>query len=208
MTQTLELQIEALLVASPRPVDLKRLFTEHGEKPVRDALEALSGFWTGRGMAVQMREGTVALVPNRETVRALAQGQSRQRRLTEAAVETLAYVAFNQPVTIQDVEAGRGVALSKGVIDSLLDAGFIRGALRKTNSGRALTYVTTDLLLEHFGLDSLADLPGLDELEELSGAMPVDPVQIENDVPQPQDEEALGFERTNFSSAIDDTQSS
>jgi segregation and condensation protein B len=201
-----ELQIEALVFASPRPQPLDRIRAILGADRTDRAVERLAEWWSGRGMSLLLKDGCISLVPSREAVQLLATADSRnRRRLTEAAVESLSYIAFNQPVTIPDIEKARGVALSKGLIDSLLDAGYVRASLRKTNSGRAVMYVTTDLFLEHYGLGSLADLPTPDEMEDF-GRPPVDP-HTENDVPQPQDDEALGLEITNFSSASVDFQS-
>jgi segregation and condensation protein B len=201
-----ELQIEALVIASPRPLPLDRIREIYGRTRTDDAVNRLSAWWEGRGMTIQLRDDHISLVPSREAVQLLAAADSRgRRRLTEAAVETLSYIAFNQPVTIPDIEKARGVALSKGLIDSLLDAGYVRASLRKTNSGRAVMYVTTDLFLEHYGLGSLADLPTPDEMEDF-GRPPSDGHSA-NDVPQPQEEVALGLTTTNFSPASVDVQS-
>lgn len=201
-----ELQIEALVFASPRPQPLDRIRSVLGAERTDIAVERLAEWWSGRGMSLLHKDGHISLVPSRDAVQLLAAADSRnRRRLTEAAVETLSYIAFSQPVTIPDIEKARGVALSKGLIDSLLDAGYVRASLRKTNSGRAVMYVTTDLFLEHYGLGSLADLPTPDEMEDF-GRPPIDP-QTENDVPQPHEDDALGLEITNFSSASVDFQS-
>jgi Predicted transcriptional regulator containing the HTH domain len=200
-----ELQLEALIVAAPRPQSVERIRSILGNE-TDTAIENLTQWWAGRGMNVQIKDGHISLVPSQDAVRILAAADGRnRRRLTEAAVETLAYIAFNQPVTIPDIEKARGVALSKGLMDSLLDAGYVRASLRKTNSGRAVMYITTDLFLEHYSLSSLADLPTPDEMEDF-GRPPSDHY-MSNDVPQPHEDLALGFEITNRSSASVDFQS-
>lgn len=206
MASSVARSIEALLVASPKPQSLARLRQMLGETQVNEAVAELSSFWQGRGMELSIKGDEAALVPAKETVTLMEQGERRgRRRLTEAAVETLCYIAFHQPVTVPDIEKARGVALNKGVMDSLLDSGFVRTSLRKTNSGRAVMYVTTDLFLDHYALTSLADLPSFEEMEDLLNP-PMD-TQIENDSPQPQEERALGLEIENFSSVSDTDQS-
>jgi len=201
-----ELQIEALIVASPRPQPLNRIRGMFGASATDNAVAALSEWWKQRGMSVVVRDDAISLVPSKEAVLALAASDRKgRRRLTEAAVETISFIAFHQPVTVPDIEKARGVALSKGLMDSLLDSGFVRASLRKTNSGRAVMYVTTDLFLEHYGLTSLSDLPTPEEMEDFS--IPPQDGHIENDVPQPQDDVALGLDITNFSSASEDFQS-
>lgn len=195
-------QIEALLLASPTPVGLEKL-RKHFGRDMAPELQAIAGFWAGRGMQVRERDGAVSLVPSEAVLKALSRNDARKgRKLTEAAVQTLCFVAVHQPVTAKDIENGRGLALFKGLMDSLLDAGFVRAALRKTDAGRAVTYVTTDLFLDHFGLSSLSDLPSRDELLEIVGSTPD---QTENDTPQPHVEEALGLEISNLSPTRDET---
>lgn len=165
----LTLRLEALLVASSKPILTKALEDFCSQAELSDALAELKAFWNGRGMDVLDQGGAVSLVPSPISIRVLSQiGGADGRKLTEAAVETLAYIAVNQPVTLRDIEQARGVKLFRGLLDSLMDAGFVRAASRKTDSGRALVYVTTDSFLEHFGLGSVADIPTVDELEELS----------------------------------------
>lgn len=207
MPSPLARQIEALLVASPRPQSLARLRLMLGAEAADAAVQEIADFWSGRGMELSIKGDDAALVPSKDVVTLMERADRRGRRkLTEAAVETLCFIAFHQPVTVPDIEKARGVALNQGVIDSLLDSGFVRSSLRKTNSGRAVMYVTTDLFLDHYALTSLADLPSLEEMEDLLNP-PIDD-QMENDSPQPQDERALGLEMENFSSVSDTVQSS
>lgn len=189
-----ELALEALLVASPGPVSMEELSRRVPAAELEPALGRLADFWVGRGMTVRLKDGAASMVPSPACVRILAEAEGKKSRsLSAAAVETLSYVALNQPVSLADVERGRGVKLFKGVMDSLLDAGFVRASLRRTDSGRAVAYVTTDAFLEHFGLTALADLPTPEELPELVDP-PSDRSQTEKDVPQPQDDAAFGLE--------------
>ena len=87
------------------------------------------------------------------------------RKLSRAAVETLAIIAYHQPVTRAEMEDIRGVGQSKGTLDVLLEAGWIRPGRRRKSPGRPVTWVTTDKFLDHFGLESLDDLPGAEELK-------------------------------------------
>lgn len=206
MTTPLARSIEALLVASPRPQSLARLGAMFGQAALETAIADVAIFWSERGMELLIKGDEASLVPSKDALSLMEQADRRsRRRLTEAAVETLCYIAFHQPVTVPDIEKARGVALNKGVMDSLLDAGFVRSSLRKTNSGRAVMYVTTDVFLDHYALTSLSDLPSLEEMEDLLNP-PVDDY-IENDSPQPQDELAFGLTMENFSSVSDTVQS-
>jgi segregation and condensation protein B len=111
------------------------------------------------------------------------------RKLSRAAMETLAIVAYHQPVTRAEIEAIRGVTTSKGTLDVLLETGWVRLRGRRKAPGRPVTYGTTEAFLSHFGLEALADLPGLDELKGaglLEGAQPQG-----FDVPMPSDDPAL-----------------
>ena len=162
------LQVEALLIASSKPVSVEALKELMPDGDLTSAMQDLARFWQGRGMSLVEDASGVSLLPSKEAAKALSQvGGGNGRRLTEAAVETLCYIALNQPVTVKEIEIARGVKLFKGVVDALMDAGFVRASMRKTDSGRAVTYVTTDLLLEHFGLSSVADFPTPDELDDM-----------------------------------------
>jgi segregation and condensation protein B len=202
MLSTAAIQIEALLLASSSPTSIEKL-TKHFGRDISSEISEITAFWETRGMNVRTRDGTVALIPSEAVLKALSRNDAKKgRKLTDAAVETLCFIAIHQPVTSKDIENGRGLALFKGVVDSLMDAGFVRSALRKTDSGRAVTYVTTDLFLDHFGLSSLGDLPSKDELLQMVNETPD---QTENDVPQPQVDVALGFDISNLSPTSEDT---
>ncbi len=97
----------------------------------------------------------------------LERQQQEERRLSKAALETLAIIAYHQPVTRAEIEEIRGVVISKGTLDVLLETGWVRLRGRRRAPGRPITYGTTDRFLEQFGFDSIADLPGLSELKGL-----------------------------------------
>src|SRR5262249_23125450 len=108
-----------------------------------------------------------------------------KRKLSRAALETLAIVAYHQPVTRADVEEIRGVAVSKGALDALMEAGWVRMRGRRKAPGRPITYRTTSAFLVEFGLNAISDLPGLDELKGaglFEGKLPA-----HYDIPQPDD---------------------
>lgn len=166
--QTLELQLEALLLASPEPIKLDRIYEIAEADEVDKALQSLGDFWRSRGMRVQVKSGAAALIPSPVHARVLSEVQGGNARLlSSAAVETLCFIAVHQPVTVGDIEKARGLKMFKGVMDSLLDAGLIRSSIRRTDAGRAVAYVTTDAFLDHFGLASLADIPSAEELAEM-----------------------------------------
>ncbi len=107
----------------------------------------------------------------------LSTGQSEEKRLSRAALETLAIVAYHQPVTRAEIEDIRGVAISKGTLDLLLETGWVRLRGRRRAPGRPITYGTTEAFLIHFGLETIGDLPGLEELKGaglLDGRLPKD----------------------------------
>jgi segregation and condensation protein B len=116
----------------------------------------------------------------------LRREKPEQKRLSRAAIETLAIVAYHQPVTRAQIEDIRGVALSKGTIDALMEVGWVRIRGRKRTVGRPVTYGTTESFLVHFGLESVGDLPGVDELKAAGflDAMPAGGL----DIPAPSDD--------------------
>jgi segregation and condensation protein B len=127
----------------------------------------------------------------------MTEERDEPRRLSKAAQETLAIIAYHQPVTRAEIEAVRGVQASKGTLDVLLELGMVRMRGRRRTPGRPVTYGTTDLFLEHYGLANLADLPGMAEMKA-SGLLGLD-LPPGFDVPDPSrppldEEDALDFE--------------
>ena len=156
---------EALLFAAAEPLDEESL--QHrlpDDVNLESVMEALHKDYNGRGINLVRISGRWSFRTAPDLRHLLERHITTTRRLSRAAVETLAIIAYHQPVTRAEVEEVRGVALSKGTLDTLLEAGWIRPKGRRRTPGRPVTYGTTDEFLEHFGLDSLTALPGLDEL--------------------------------------------
>src|SRR5208282_5324723 len=154
--------IEALLFASAEPLDevvLKSRLPESAD--VTALVEELAQLYANRGVhVVQMWAFRTApdLAAFLKTEQVIA------RKLNRATVETLAVIAYHQPITRPEIEEIRGVSLSRGTLDLLLEAGWIKPGRRKEGPGRPVTWVTTEAFLDHFGLASTKDLPGIEEL--------------------------------------------
>ncbi len=158
--------VEALLFAAAEPLDeamLGRHFVE-GED-VKALLEELQSVYAGRGVNLVRVAGKWAFRTADDLSFLLEKQAVEQRRLSRAALETLAIIAYHQPVTRAEIEEIRGVTMSRGTIDVLLETGWIKLRGRRRAPGRPVTYGTTEFFLEHFGFDSIQDLPGLNELK-------------------------------------------
>lgn len=157
--------VEALLFASPEPLSERALAEKLPDgMAVQQVLLRLQADYAGRGVILVHRDGRWAFRTAPDLAELLKVEAEVQRRLSRAAIETLAIIAYHQPVTRAEVEEIRGVAVSKGTVDILFEAGWIRPKGRRRTPGRPVTWVTTDRFLDHFGLESLGDLPGVDEL--------------------------------------------
>lgn len=182
--------VEALLFASPEPLE-ERLLAERlpDDADLDAALAALREDYATRGVNLA-RAGTKWYFRTADDLGwLLRREETPQKKLTRAAVETLAIVAYHQPVTRAEIEDIRGVAISKGTLDVLLETGWIRLRGRRKAPGRPITYGTTDRFLVHFGLEQISDLPGLEELKGaglFDGRLPPG-----FGVPKPDDGEAL-----------------
>jgi segregation and condensation protein B len=157
---------EALLFAAAEPLDensLAQRLPEDADVPA--VLAALAAQYDGHGVGLQKLAGRWAFVTAPDLAPLLSRYKEVPRKLSRAGVETLAIIAYHQPVTRAEIEEVRGVALSKGTLDLLLETGWIRMRGRRRVPGRPVTYGTTDDFLIHFGLESLQDLPGIDELK-------------------------------------------
>jgi segregation and condensation protein B len=170
--------LEALLFAAPEPLPEEELTRRLGEESdVAALLRELSESYAGRGVNLVRLAGgwtfrtAPDLAPNLRSERAVS------RKLSRAAVETLAIIAYHQPVTRAEIEAIRGVALARGTLDRLLEAGWVRPKGRRESPGRPLTWATTPVFLAHFGLDSLNELPGIDELRA-AGLLDIGPAVL------------------------------
>lgn len=168
--------LEAVLFASPEPQDEKRLAAHLKDvDDVGSLIEELQAMYAGRGVNLVRIAGKWAFRTAEDLSYVLERYSVEERRLSKAALETLAIIAYHQPVTRAEIEEIRGVQTSPGTIDILLEAGWIRPRGRRRAPGRPLTYGTNDAFLAHFGLDSIKDLPGLAELKAsglLDGNLP------------------------------------
>ncbi|MBU1210642.1 MAG: SMC-Scp complex subunit ScpB [Alphaproteobacteria bacterium] len=182
--------IEALLFSAPQSMSTQKLagFLPPGEDPL-PLLMDLQAHYQGRGVNLVRVAGKWAFRTAADLGYLLKRETLEERRLSKAALETLAIIAYHQPVTRAEIEQIRGVSTSAGTLDILLDTSWIRPRGRRRAPGRPVTYGTTELFLEHFGLDNVADLPGLGELRGaglLSAQLPPD-----FSVPQPSDVASL-----------------
>jgi segregation and condensation protein B len=160
-----ERMVEAILFASADPVTLTELTARmpHGCDPA-EALVHLRKRYEGRGVNL-VRVGDAYAMRTAPDLGALMRKETVEtRKLSRAAVETLAIVAYHQPVTRAEIEEIRGVAVSRGTVDQLLELEWIRLGRRRMTPGRPVTFVVTETFLDHFGLESARDLPGLKEL--------------------------------------------
>jgi segregation and condensation protein B len=182
--------LEALLFAAGTPLDEKILASRlPAGIDVRALLQQMQREYAPRGVNLVRIGGKWTLRTATDLAWLLTHESVVTRKLSRAAIETLAIVAYHQPVTRAEVEAIRGVSTSKGTLDVLLETGWIRLRGRRKAPGRPVTYGTSEEFLSHFGLDALGDLPGLDELK---GAGLVDATMpAEFAVPVPSDDPAL-----------------
>ena len=169
--------LEALLFAAEEPLDEKVLAARMPAGiDVRALLTHLQQEYASRGVNLVRVGGKWSLRTAGDLAWLLTKESVVTRKLARAAVETLAIVAYHQPVTRAEIEEIRGVTTSKGTLDVLLETGWIRLRGRRKAPGRPVTYGTTEAFLSHFGLDVLGDLPGLDELKGaglIEGTLPV-----------------------------------
>ena len=170
--------VEALLFAAGEPLPEEALARRLGEDaPVPALLSELAEVYCERGVNLVRLAGgwtfrtAPDLAPHLRIERPVA------RKLSRAAVETLAVIAYHQPVTRAEIEEIRGVALGKGTLDTLMEAGWVRPKGRRMTPGRPLLWVTTKGFLTHFGLDTLGDLPAIDELRT-AGLLDLAPPQF------------------------------
>jgi segregation and condensation protein B len=157
---------EALLFAAREPLSAEELASRCPEgADVEAVLADLGAHYAQRGVNLVRVAGKWAFRTAGDLSFILARDVVEPRRLSRAALETLAIVAYHQPVTRAEIEEIRGVATSKGTLDALLETGWIRLRGRRRAPGRPVTYGTTSAFLSHFGLNAVDDLPGLEELK-------------------------------------------
>ena len=182
--------LEAMLFASAEPLDEKSLAARLPQGTnVREALVRLQEEYATRGVNLLRIGGKWTFRTANDLSWLLSKETVETRKLSRAAIETLAIIAYHQPVTRAEIEELRGVSTSKGSVDVLLETGWIRPRGRRKSPGRPLTYGTSEAFLLHFGLDAVGDLPGLEELKGagmLDGRLPPG-----FSVPVPSDDPAL-----------------
>lgn len=156
---------EALVFAAAEPVEEAVLAARLPDGcDVAGVMSELQRLYAGRGVNLVRLAGGWAFRTAPDLAASLRIERPVARKLSRAAIETLAVIAYHQPVTRAEIEQIRGVALGRGTIDTLMEAGWVRPKGRRAGPGRPLLWVTTPGFLVHFGLDSLKELPGLDEL--------------------------------------------
>ncbi len=158
--------VEAILFASAEPVSIEKLqeFLPT-ETNIEGLLFDLQENYSNRGVNLGQVAGKWAFRTAEDMSAVLRKETTEQKKLTKAALETLSIVAYHQPVTRAEIEDIRGVAISKGTLDNLLEIGWVRMRGRRKTPGRPVTYGTTEMFLNQFGLNELTDLPGLHELK-------------------------------------------
>jgi segregation and condensation protein B len=172
--------LEALLFAAPEPLaesDLARRLGDAAD--VGALLRELAESYAGRGVNLVRLAGGWTFRTAPDLAAQLRSERIVARKLSRAAVETLAIVAYHQPVTRAEIEAIRGVALARGTLDRLMEAGWVRPRGRRDSPGRPLNWATTPNFLAHFGLDTLNELPGIDELRA-AGLLDIGPAVLDD----------------------------
>jgi segregation and condensation protein B len=187
--------LEALLFAAREPqteADLAGRMPQGVD--LRTLLKELQAAYAGRGVNLWCFGGRWAFRTAADLAFLLRPDAVETRRLSRAALETLAVIAYHQPVTRAEIEDVRGVGVSKGSLDVLLESGWVRLRGRRRVPGRPVTYGTTPVFLDHFGLETIDDLPGLTELKGaglLDAAVPLGPQAREPDASRAADEDPL-----------------
>ena len=178
--------IEALLFAASEPLDEGAL--AQSLPPGTDVaalLGELRQHYEGRGVNLMKVAGKWQFRTAKDLSFLLNKHAVEERRLSRAAIETLSIIAYHQPVTRAEIEDIRGVMVSKGTVDALMEVGWVRIRGRRRTPGRPVTYGTTEAFLVHFGLEAIGDLPGMDELKAAGFLEAAPPSGI--NVPQPSD---------------------
>ena len=176
--------VEATLFASEEPMSVDALAGQLGgleTSSVREALLELQAHYEGRGIQLVERGKRWHFETAHDLAHLLRREREQVRRLSRAATEVLAIIAYHEPVSRAEIEAIRGVQTAKGTLDVLMEAGWIKLAGRREVPGRPVIYATTPEFLDHFGLSSRRDLPGIDELK---AAGLLDPVEDAYDAMQ------------------------
>ena len=159
-------RVEALLFAAAGPLSLVEIARRLPEgADVAAAITDLRGQYEGRGVELECVADRWRFRTAPDLGFLMTEEREEPRRLSKAALETLAIIAYHQPVTRAEIESVRGVSISRGTLDLLLEMGFVRLRGRRRTPGRPVTYATADRFLEHFGLANIHDLPGAAEMK-------------------------------------------
>ena len=185
-----ERMVEAVLFASAEPVTLRDLAGRlpHGCDPAK-ALEELQKRYDGRGVRLVKLGEAWAFRTAPDLSFLMLREVVETRKLSRAAIETLAIIAYHQPVTRAEIEEIRGVGVNRGTIDQLLEMEWVRLGRRRMTPGRPVTFVVTEAFLDHFGLESARDLPGLKELRA-AGLLDNRPPPVDGDTQETGETEA------------------
>ncbi len=184
--------VEATLFAAEEPLTSAEIATYVGaDANVKAALGELADRYASRGINLVERGGRWHFQTAPDMAHILRRERDENRKLSRAGIETLAIIAYHEPVSRAEIEAIRGVQISKGTLDVLMEAGWVRPAGRREAPGRPLIYATTPAFLAHFGLESRKDLPGIDDLK---AAGLLDPVDLAFDALEIQDEDVNELE--------------
>ena len=166
--------VEATLFAAEEPMSADALSEHLAGADVRPALIELQDHYRGRGVRLVERGGRWQFQTAPDLAHLLRREREQVRKLSRAATEVLAIVAYHEPVSRAEIEAIRGVQISRGTLDVLMEAGWVKTAGRRESPGRPLLYATTGEFLTHFGLASRRDLPGIDDLKAAGLLDPLD----------------------------------
>ncbi len=168
MTQEDIRLVEAILFASANAIDASTIaerFPADREALIPNILEHLKEQYAARGVNLVQRDKRWAFRTAPDLGEQMKLEKEQPRKFTRSAMETMAVIAYHQPVTRAEIENIRGVATSPGALDTLMEAGWIKPGKRREVPGRPVTWLSTQAFLDHFGLERLADLPGMDELK-------------------------------------------
>ncbi|WEK01916.1 MAG: SMC-Scp complex subunit ScpB [Candidatus Sphingomonas phytovorans] len=167
--------VEAVLFAATEPMTVDAIRAHLGNADnVRSVLEEIQADFAGRGIELVRRGDRWHFQTAGDMAHLLRRDKEEARKLSRAGIETLAIIAYHEPATRAEIEAIRGVQISKGTLDVLMEAGWIRPVGRREVPGRPLLYATTPEFLAHFGLASRRDLPGIDDLKAAGLLDPID----------------------------------
>ena len=160
--------LEAMIFAAEKPLqvaDMVPWLDGMDEPQIFDLLKTLRQDYEGRGIELCDNGGYWSFKTASDLAQYLNREEEVERKLSRAAMETLAIIAYHQPLTRAEIENIRGVATGRGTLDILMDSGWVKPGRRRETPGRPLTWVTTSDFLSHFGLESITDLPGIDDLK-------------------------------------------